>query len=68
MAHVEMSVDFLEGAELVAEVAALSIETDFLSVEGPAVLALVLVIGELHLLLQVEMVILLITQTQNGTK
>lgn len=38
MSNIEMSVDFLEGAEFVAEMAPLTIHAEFLSVELTTVL------------------------------
>lgn len=45
MSNIEVSVDFLEAAVLVAEVASFAIGTEFLSVELSAILALIFVVS-----------------------
>lgn len=56
MHHVEVPVNLLEAAVLVAEVAPLAVGAELLAVELPTVLRLVLVVGTLLLLIEIELV------------
>jgi len=56
--NVEMPMNFLEAAVLVAEVATFAVSAELLSVELPAVLGLVLVVQSLLLFVYVQLIIL----------
>ena len=58
MSHVVVSVDLLEAAVLVAEVAPLAVRTVPLAVELPAILGLIFVVNALLLLVEVLRVVL----------
>ena len=57
MGHVVVSVDLLEAAILVTEVATLAIWAELVTVKLPTVLAFILVIGTLLLLAKIKLVL-----------
>lgn len=61
MRHVEMPMNLLEAAVLVPEVAPLTVRTELLPIELPAILRLVLVI-KIHLCLLIKILLVVITE------